>query len=151
MISYNENSNTIKAHLLQTIKTRAKVDTGKTYWINSEEENVDTNINNETPEGDVGTDETDKKILNDSDSDVISPDKGALGLKRLLERETSSVEKEDDDDQVKDDQENLVAHHSKETNETEYNSEITTHDSSSSISHQVVNAIVKGNCILHAL
>ena len=42
VISYDENSNTIKAHLLQAIKTRAKDDTGKTYWIYSEEENVDT-------------------------------------------------------------------------------------------------------------
>ena len=42
VISYDENSNTIKADLLQAIKTRAKDDTGKTYWIYSEEENVDT-------------------------------------------------------------------------------------------------------------
>ena len=37
VISYDENSNTIKAHLLQAIKTRAKDDTGKTYWIYREE------------------------------------------------------------------------------------------------------------------
>ena len=42
VISYDEASDTIKAHLLQAIKTRAKDDTGKTYWIYSEEENVDT-------------------------------------------------------------------------------------------------------------
>ena len=42
VISYDENSNTIKAHLLQAIKTRAKDDTRKTYWINSKEENIDT-------------------------------------------------------------------------------------------------------------
>ena len=42
MISYDKASDTIKAHLLQAIKTRAKDDTGKTYWIYSEEENVDT-------------------------------------------------------------------------------------------------------------
>ena len=42
VISYDEASDTIKAHLLQAIKTRAKDDTRKTYWIYSEEENVDT-------------------------------------------------------------------------------------------------------------
>ena len=34
-------NDTIKAHLLQAIKTRAKDDTGKTYWIYSEGESVD--------------------------------------------------------------------------------------------------------------
>ena len=33
---------TIKAHLLHAIKTRAKDNAGKTYWIYSKEENVDT-------------------------------------------------------------------------------------------------------------
>ena len=33
VISYDEVNDTIKAHLLQAIKTRAKDDTGKTYWI----------------------------------------------------------------------------------------------------------------------
>lgn len=41
VISFDEASNTIKAHQLQPIKTRAKDDAGKTYWIYSEEENVD--------------------------------------------------------------------------------------------------------------
>ena len=40
VISYDEASETIKAHLLQAIKTQAKDDTGNTYWIYSEEENV---------------------------------------------------------------------------------------------------------------
>ena len=41
IISHDEASNTIKAHLLEPIKTRAKDDFEKTYWIYSEEENVD--------------------------------------------------------------------------------------------------------------
>ena len=41
VISYDEVNDTIKAHLLQAIKTRAKDDTGKTYWIYSEGESVD--------------------------------------------------------------------------------------------------------------
>ena len=41
VISFDEASNTIKAHQLQPIKTWAKDDAGKTYWIYSEEENVD--------------------------------------------------------------------------------------------------------------
>ena len=42
MISCDEASDTIKAYLLQAIKTKAKDDAGKTYWIYSEEENVYT-------------------------------------------------------------------------------------------------------------
>ena len=42
VIFYDEASDIIKAHLLQAIKTRAKDDTRKTYWIYSEEENVNT-------------------------------------------------------------------------------------------------------------
>ena len=42
VIAHDEASNTIKAHLLEPIKTRAKDDFGKTYWIYSEEENVDS-------------------------------------------------------------------------------------------------------------
>ena len=41
VISYDEVNDTIKVHLLQAIKTRAKDDTGKTYWIYSEGESVD--------------------------------------------------------------------------------------------------------------
>ena len=41
VISFDEASNIIKVHLLEPIKTRAKDDTGKTYWIYSEDENVD--------------------------------------------------------------------------------------------------------------
>ena len=41
VISYDEVSDTIKAHLLQAIQTRAKDGTGKTYWIYSEEKSVD--------------------------------------------------------------------------------------------------------------
>ena len=37
-IVFDEQSNTIKAHQLEPIKTRAKDDAGKTYWIYSEEE-----------------------------------------------------------------------------------------------------------------
>ena len=40
-IAYDEKSNSIKAHLLEPIKTHAKDDTGKTYWIYSEEERVE--------------------------------------------------------------------------------------------------------------
>ena len=42
MIFCGEASDTIKAYLLQAIKTRAKDDARKTYWIYSEEENVYT-------------------------------------------------------------------------------------------------------------
>ena len=40
-IVYDEKSNSIKAHLLEPIKTRAKDDTGKTYWIYSKEARVE--------------------------------------------------------------------------------------------------------------
>ena len=40
-IAYDEKSNSIKAHQLEPIKTCAKDDTGKTYWIYSEEERVE--------------------------------------------------------------------------------------------------------------
>ena len=40
-IAYDEKSNSIKAHLLEPIKTRAKDDTGKTYWIYSKEARVE--------------------------------------------------------------------------------------------------------------
>ena len=39
-IAYDKKSNSIKAHQLEPIKTRAKGDTGKIYWIYSEEERV---------------------------------------------------------------------------------------------------------------
>ena len=42
VITFDESSNTIRAHQLESIKTRAKDDCGRTYWIYSEEENVDT-------------------------------------------------------------------------------------------------------------
>ena len=42
VISFDESSNTIRAHQLEPIKTRAKDDYGRTYWIYSEEESVDT-------------------------------------------------------------------------------------------------------------
>ena len=41
-ISFDEASNTIKAHQLEPIKTRAKDDTGKTYWIYNEDDNIET-------------------------------------------------------------------------------------------------------------
>ena len=40
-IVFNEQSNTIKAHQLEPIKTLAKDDAGKTYWIYSEEESYE--------------------------------------------------------------------------------------------------------------
>ena len=42
MIFCGEASDTIKAHLLQAIRIRAKDDAGKIYWIYSEKENVYT-------------------------------------------------------------------------------------------------------------
>ena len=41
-ISFEETSNTFKAHQLQPIKTWAKDDAGKTYWIYSQDERVET-------------------------------------------------------------------------------------------------------------
>ena len=41
-ISHDETSNTLKAHQLEPIKTRANYDAGKTYWIYSEDEKVET-------------------------------------------------------------------------------------------------------------
>ena len=41
-ISHDETSNTLKAHQLEPIKTRANYDTGKTYWIYSEDKKVET-------------------------------------------------------------------------------------------------------------
>ena len=38
---FDEQSNTIKAHQLEPIKTLAKDDAGKTYWIYSEEESYE--------------------------------------------------------------------------------------------------------------
>ena len=40
--SQDETSNTLKAHQLEPIKTRAKDDAGRTYWIYSEDEKVET-------------------------------------------------------------------------------------------------------------
>ena len=40
-IVHDEKFNSIKAHQLEPIKTCAKDDTGKTYWIYSEEERVE--------------------------------------------------------------------------------------------------------------
>ena len=42
MLSFDETSNSIKAQQLNPLKTRAKDDVGKTYWVYSDEENVDT-------------------------------------------------------------------------------------------------------------
>ena len=42
VVLFDDNSNTIKAHQLDPISTRAKDDTGKTYWIYSPEENIET-------------------------------------------------------------------------------------------------------------
>ena len=42
VISFDETSNSLKAHQLQPIKTRAKDDAGKTYWIYSEDERVES-------------------------------------------------------------------------------------------------------------
>ena len=40
-IAYDEKPNSIKAHQLELIKTRAKDDAGKTCWIYSKEERVE--------------------------------------------------------------------------------------------------------------
>ena len=42
VLSFDETSNSIKAQQLNPLKTRAKDDVGKTYWVYSDEENVDT-------------------------------------------------------------------------------------------------------------
>ena len=42
MFSFDETSNSVKAQQLHPLKTRAKDDVGKTYWVYSDEENVDT-------------------------------------------------------------------------------------------------------------
>ena len=41
VITFDESSKTIRAHQLESIKTQAKDDYGRTYWIYSEE-NIDT-------------------------------------------------------------------------------------------------------------
>ena len=42
MLSFDETSNSVKAQQLHPLKTKAKDDVGKTYWVYSDEENVDT-------------------------------------------------------------------------------------------------------------
>ena len=42
VLSFDETSNSVKAQQLHPLKTRAKDDVGKTYWVYSDEENVDT-------------------------------------------------------------------------------------------------------------
>ena len=42
VFSFDETSNSVKAQQLHPLKTRAKDDVGKTYWVYSDEENVDT-------------------------------------------------------------------------------------------------------------